>query len=43
MLLALDLRAGDEIVTSDEEHPGVLGPLTAQRARGVEVRVAAVG
>jgi selenocysteine lyase/cysteine desulfurase len=40
VLLALDLRSGDEIVTSDEEHPGVLGPLLAQRARGVEVRVA---
>jgi len=40
VLLALDLRAGDEIVTSDEEHPGVLGPLSAQRARGVTVRVA---
>jgi selenocysteine lyase/cysteine desulfurase len=39
VLLALDLRRGDEIVTSDEEHPGVLGPLTAQRARGVEVRL----
>jgi L-cysteine/cystine lyase len=40
VLLALDLRAGEEIVTSDEEHPGVLGPLAAQRARGVEVRTA---
>ncbi|MBS1871155.1 MAG: aminotransferase class V-fold PLP-dependent enzyme [Actinobacteria bacterium] len=40
VLLALDLRRGEEIVTSDEEHPGVLGPLVAQRARGVEVRVA---
>ncbi len=40
VLLALDLRPGDEIVTSDEEHPGVLGPLLGQRARGVEVRVA---
>lgn len=40
VLLALDLRAGQEIVTSDEEHPGVLGPLVAQRARGVGVRVA---
>jgi selenocysteine lyase/cysteine desulfurase len=40
VLLALDLRAGDEILTSDEEHPGVLGPLAAQRARGVKVRVA---
>ncbi len=40
VLLALDLRPGEEIVTSDEEHPGVLGPLAAQRARGVRVRVA---
>jgi selenocysteine lyase/cysteine desulfurase len=40
VLLALELHAGDEIVTSDEEHPGVLGPLVAQRARGVEVRIA---
>lgn len=37
-LLALDLRAGDEVVTSDEEHPGLLGPLAALRARGVTVR-----
>jgi L-cysteine/cystine lyase len=40
VLLALDLGAGDEIVTSDEEHPGTLGPLAAQRARGVAVRTA---
>jgi selenocysteine lyase/cysteine desulfurase len=40
VLVGLDLRRGDEIVTSDEEHPGVLGPLSAQRARGVAVRVA---
>jgi L-cysteine/cystine lyase len=40
VLLSLDLRAGDEIVTSGEEHPGVLGPLLAQRARGVAVRLA---
>lgn len=40
VLLALELRPGEEIVTSDEEHPGVLGPLVAQRARGVAVRVA---
>jgi selenocysteine lyase/cysteine desulfurase len=40
VLLALDLRSGDEIVTSDEEHPGVLGPLVGQRARGVRVRTA---
>jgi selenocysteine lyase/cysteine desulfurase len=35
----LELAAGDEIVTSDEEHPGLLGALSAARAlRGVEVR-----
>jgi selenocysteine lyase/cysteine desulfurase len=39
VLLGLDLGPGDEIVTSDEEHPGVLGPLVGQRARGVEVRL----
>jgi selenocysteine lyase/cysteine desulfurase len=42
-LLALELRPGDEVLTGDEEHPGVLGPLAAQRARGVEVRVAPFG
>ncbi len=36
----LDLRAGDEILTSDEEHPGLLAPLARARAlRGVEIRV----
>ena len=41
VLSALDLGAGDEVVTSDEEHPGVLAPLAGQRdRRGVEVRVA---
>jgi len=40
VLAALDLGPGDEIVTSDEEHPGVLGPLAAARARtGVQVRM----
>jgi selenocysteine lyase/cysteine desulfurase len=39
VLLGLGLRAGDEIVTTDEEHPGALGPLLAQRARGVDVRL----
>jgi selenocysteine lyase/cysteine desulfurase len=35
----LDLGSGDEIVTSDSEHPGVNGPLQAARdLRGVEVR-----
>ena len=40
VLSGLDLRPGDQIVTSDEEHPGVLAPLgRAQRRSGVEVRV----
>jgi selenocysteine lyase/cysteine desulfurase len=39
VLAALDLRPGDDVVTSDEEHPGLLGPLAAARAqRDVVVR-----
>src|SRR5688572_9868189 len=39
VLAGLKLGPGDEILTSDEEHPGLLGPLTAARAqRGVSVR-----
>ena len=35
----LDLGPGDEIVTSDEEHPGLLGALAAARElRGAEIR-----
>jgi selenocysteine lyase/cysteine desulfurase len=35
----LQLSEGDEILTSDEEHPGLLGALSAARAlRGVSVR-----
>jgi L-cysteine/cystine lyase len=38
-LAGLGLRAGDEVVTSDEEHPGLLGPLQAARDLvGVVVR-----
>ena len=40
VLHALDLRPGDELLTSDEEHPGVLAPLAAARARGMRVRQA---
>ena len=37
----LELGAGDEIVTSDEEHPGLLGALAAARdVHGVSVRMA---
>lgn len=40
VLHALDIRPGDEILTSDEEHPGVLAPLaTARDTRGARVRV----
>src|SRR6202030_4399230 len=37
----LELARGDEILTSDEEHPGLLGALSAARElRGVDVREA---
>ncbi len=40
VLSGLDLRPGDEILTSDEEHPGLLAPLgRARRLHGVSVRV----
>ena len=39
VLGALDLRAGDEVLTSNEEHPGLEGPLAAARdQRGIAVR-----
>jgi L-cysteine/cystine lyase len=40
ILSGLDLHSGDRIVTSDEEHPGLLAPLGRLRAMGVEVVVA---
>ena len=41
VLSALDLRRGDRIVTSDEEHPGLLAPLgRARQLSGVDVVVA---
>lgn len=40
VLSGLDLRPGDEILTSDEEHPGLLAPLgRARRRAGVSIRV----
>ena len=37
----LELRPGDEILTSDQEHPGLLAPLArARRRHGVSIRVA---
>ncbi|HEX3512243.1 MAG TPA: aminotransferase class V-fold PLP-dependent enzyme [Solirubrobacteraceae bacterium] len=39
VMIGLPLGLGDEIVTSDEEHPGLQGALAAARElRGVEVR-----
>jgi selenocysteine lyase/cysteine desulfurase len=40
ILAGLELGPGDEILTSDEEHPGLLAPLgLARRRGGVSVRV----
>ena len=40
VLSALELQPGDEVITSDEEHPGLQGPLGAARAqRGIEIKV----
>ncbi len=41
VMAALRLEPGDEVLTSDEEHPGLLAPLEAARRRhGFDVRVA---
>jgi L-cysteine/cystine lyase len=40
VLSGLELQQGDEVVTSDEEHPGLLAPLGRARKRnGITVRV----
>src|SRR6476661_1320612 len=40
VISGLDLRAGDEILTSDQEHPGLLAPLArARRRHGISIRV----
>jgi L-cysteine/cystine lyase len=39
VISGLDLRPGDEILTTDEEHPGLLAPLgRARRRHGISVR-----
>jgi selenocysteine lyase/cysteine desulfurase len=38
VLAGLDLGPGDEVLTSDQEHPGLIGPLIAARRRGATVR-----
>jgi L-cysteine/cystine lyase len=41
VLSGLELGPGDEVLTSDEEHPGLLAPLAIARARcGFDLRVA---
>jgi selenocysteine lyase/cysteine desulfurase len=41
VLSSLGLGPGDQVLTSDQEHPGVLGPLNVMRRfRGIEVKVA---
>jgi len=40
VLAGMGLGPGDEILTSDAEHPGLLGPLLAARERGVRIRTA---
>ena len=41
VMTALNLGRGDEVLTSDEEHPGMLAPLElARRRSGFEVKVA---
>jgi selenocysteine lyase/cysteine desulfurase len=38
VIAGMGLGADDEIVTSDQEHPGLIGPLLAARAHGVKIR-----
>jgi L-cysteine/cystine lyase len=38
VLAGLDIRPGDEILTADDEHPGLIGPLLAARERGAVIR-----
>ncbi len=39
VMAGMDLGPGDEIVSSDQEHPGVIGPLKAARDRGATIRL----
>ena len=43
ILAGMDLGPGHEIVTSDTEHPGLLGPLIAARHRGAKVKAVPFG
>jgi selenocysteine lyase/cysteine desulfurase len=43
VMAGMGLGPGDEIVSSDEEHPGLIGPLKAARERGADVRLVPFG
>ena len=43
VMAGMDLGPGDEIVSSDQEHPGVIGPLKAARELGATVRLVPFG
>lgn len=43
IVLAMDLRPGDHIVTTRHEHPGVTGPVALARARSVDVTYVDLG
>jgi len=38
VLAGLGLEPGDEVLTAEREHPGLIGPLLAARERGVRIR-----
>lgn len=40
ILAGLDLNPGDEVITSDEEHPGLLAPLGRLKRKGIKVTIA---
>ena len=40
VIAGLELGPGDEILTADDEHPGLIGPLLAAREGGVSIRTA---
>ena len=40
VLAGMALGRGDEVLTADDEHPGLIGPLLAARERGATVRTA---
>jgi L-cysteine/cystine lyase len=43
-IMAIDWRAGDEVITTDQEHPGLLAPLLAAVERsGLRVRLVQAG